>query len=106
MPVSRRKLQYSRPMVLAYFSCCGAAWRWPSWPLSPAPAGRWWTAEAKNETGLDHCQVRLYSACAYRPVTLSMLTYAVLAVTARSLPPSRSHRNGLLPVGALIVSRE
>jgi len=38
-------------------------------------------AEAKNETGLDHYQVRRYRAW-YRHVTLSMLAHAFLAVTA------------------------
>jgi hypothetical protein len=44
-------------------------------------------AEAKNETGLDHYQVRLYRAW-YRHITLSMLAHAFLAVTARSLRPA------------------
>ncbi len=39
-------------------------------------------AEAKNETGLDHYQVRRYRAW-YRHITLSMLAHAFLAVTAR-----------------------
>jgi SRSO17 transposase len=45
-------------------------------------------AEAKNEAGLDHYQVRRYRAW-YRHVTLSMLAHAFLAVTARTArPPS------------------
>ena len=40
-------------------------------------------AEAKNETGLSHYQVRRYRAW-HRHVTLSMLAHAFLAVTARS----------------------
>jgi SRSO17 transposase len=43
-------------------------------------------AEAKNEAGLDHCQVRRYRAW-YRHVTLSMLAHAFLAVTARAARP-------------------
>jgi SRSO17 transposase len=43
-------------------------------------------AEAKNETGLDHYQVRLHRAW-YRHITLSMLAYAFLAVTSYSLRP-------------------
>jgi len=47
-------------------------------------------AEAKNETGLDHYQVRRYRAW-YRHITLSMLAHAFLAVTAaaanRASPP-------------------
>jgi SRSO17 transposase len=44
------------------------------------------SAEAKNETGLDHYQVRLYQAW-YRHITLSMLAHAFLAVTAHALRP-------------------
>ena len=43
-------------------------------------------AEAKNETGLDHYQVRRYRAW-YRHITLSMLAHAFLAVTARRPEP-------------------
>ena len=43
-------------------------------------------AEAKNETGLDHYQVRRYRAW-YRHVTLSMLAHAFLAVTAHAMHP-------------------
>jgi SRSO17 transposase len=43
-------------------------------------------AEAKNETGLDHYQVRRYRAW-YRHITLAMLAHAFLAVTARSARP-------------------
>jgi SRSO17 transposase len=47
--------------------------------------GRWGVEEtfqfAKNETGLDHYQVRRYDAW-YRHITLSMLAAAFLAVTA------------------------
>jgi SRSO17 transposase len=58
-----------------------------------AVAGARWAvedcfAEAKNETGLDHYQVRTWTAW-YRHVTLSMLAHAFLAVLARSSrPPS------------------
>ena len=57
-----------------------------------AVAGARWAvedcfAEAKNETGLDHYQVRLYRAW-YRHITLSMLAHAFLAVTARALRPA------------------
>ena len=70
-------------------------------PLLFAPAGyaaraggrgraRWGVedcfAEAKNEAGLDHYQVRKYRAW-YRHVTLSMLAHAFLAVTARDSRP-------------------
>ena len=43
-------------------------------------------AEAKNEAGLDHYQVRRYRAW-YRHITLSMLAHAFLAVTARASRP-------------------
>ena len=43
-------------------------------------------SEAKNETGLDHYQVRKYTAW-YRHVTLSMLAHAFLAVTAHAARP-------------------
>ena len=38
---------------------------------------------AKNETGLDHYQVRRYDAW-YRHITLSMLVAALLTVTAHT----------------------
>jgi hypothetical protein len=44
-------------------------------------------AEAKNETGLDHYQVRKWDAW-YRHITLSMLAHAFLAVTARAHRPA------------------
>ena len=45
-------------------------------------------AEAKNEAGLNHYQVR-YRAW-YRHVTLSMLAHAFFAVTASNARPSRT----------------
>jgi SRSO17 transposase len=53
-------------------------------------AGHRWAIEtcfkdAKNETGLDHYQVRRYDGW-YRHITLSMLAYAYLAVTAAADP--------------------
>ena len=42
-------------------------------------------AEAKNEAGLDHYQVRRYRAW-YRHVTLAMLAHAYLSVTAATAP--------------------
>jgi len=73
-------------LELAFFRC------WSPRPVTLAEAvavagARWAVedcfAEAKNETGLDHYQVRLYQAW-YRHVTLSMLACAFLAVTARA----------------------
>ena len=40
---------------------------------------------AKNETGLDHYQVRRYDAW-YRHATLAVLAHAYLAVTAANAP--------------------
>src|SRR5712692_2750064 len=76
-------------LELAYFLC------WSPRPVTLAElvavAGARWAvedcfAEAKNETGLDHYQVRRYRAW-YRHVTLSMLAHAFLAVTARNAIP-------------------
>src|SRR5450755_94433 len=74
---------------LAFFWCCaprGAALA----ELVAAAGARWAIeycfAEAKNETGLDHYQVRLCPAW-YRHITLSMLAHAFLAVTAHAHRP-------------------
>ena len=75
-------------LELAFFRC------WSPRPVTLAElvavAGARWAvedcfAEAKNETGLDHYQVRRYRAW-YRHITLSMLAHAFLAVTARQRP--------------------
>ena len=76
-------------LELAFFCC------WSPRPVTLAElvavAGARWGAEdcfseAKNETGLDHYQVRKYQAW-YRHVTLSMLAHAFLAVTAHATGP-------------------
>ncbi len=81
-------------LELAYFLC------WSPRPVTlaelAAVAGARWAvedcfAEAKNETGLDHYQVRRYRAW-YRHVTLSMLAHAFLAVAARSARPAPAER--------------
>jgi SRSO17 transposase len=83
----RRSLQPGEKGVLelAFYRC------WSPRPVTLAElvavAGARWgvedcLAEAKNEAGLDHYQVRKYRAW-YRHVTLSMLAHAFLAVTAR-----------------------
>jgi SRSO17 transposase len=82
-------------LELAFFLCSAP----PGTTLAElaAVAGARWAiedcfAEAKNETGLDHYQVRRYRAW-YRHITLSMLAHAFLAVTAAAanrapaLPP-------------------
>jgi SRSO17 transposase len=81
-------------LELAFFRC------WSPRPATLAElvavAGARWAvedcfAEAKNETGLDHYQVRRYRAW-YRHVTLSMLAHALLAVTARSSWPAPAEK--------------
>jgi SRSO17 transposase len=76
-------------LELAFFLC------WSPRPVTLAElvavAGARWAvedcfAEAKNETGLDHYQVRKYRAW-YRHVTLSMLAHAFLAAAARAARP-------------------
>jgi SRSO17 transposase len=77
-------------LELAYFWCHAPAG--VTLAELVAVAGARWAvedcfAEAKNETGLDHYQVRKYRAW-YRHVTLSMLAHAFLAVAARSSWPA------------------
>jgi len=76
-------------LELAFFLCWSP--RTATLAELVAVAGARWAvedcfAEAKNETGLDHYQVRLCQAW-YRHITLSMLAHAFLAVTARALRP-------------------
>jgi len=80
-------------LELAFFLCSAPAGT--TLAEMAAVAGARWAvedcfAEAKNETGLDHYQVRRYRAW-YRHITLSMLAHAFLAVTAaaanRASPP-------------------
>jgi len=89
-------------LELAYFRCWSP--RPATLPELVAVAGARWGiedcfAEAKNEAGLDHYQVRKYRAW-YRHVTLSMLAHAFLAVAARAArpqppqPPSASGNAG------------
>jgi SRSO17 transposase len=76
---------------LAYFACYAPAGATMAELVAVAGA-RWAVedcfAEAKNETGLDHYQVRAWTAW-YRHVTLSMLAHAFLAVLARASRPGR-----------------
>jgi SRSO17 transposase len=76
-------------LELAYFLCYAP--RGAALAELVAVAGARWAvedcfAEAKNEAGLDHYQVRKYRAW-YRHITLSMLAHAFLAVTARARRP-------------------
>jgi SRSO17 transposase len=74
----------SKPGELAYY-ICHSSHPVPVAELVRVAGSRWAVEEtfqfAKNETGLDHYQVRLYDAW-YRHITLSMLAAAFLAVTA------------------------
>jgi len=74
----------SQPGELAYY-ICRSPQPVPVAELVRVAGSRWGVEEtfqfAKNETGLDHYQVRRYQAW-YRHITLSMLAAAFLAVTA------------------------
>lgn len=74
----------SKPSELAYY-ICHTRHPVPLAELVRVAGSRWGVEEtfqfAKNETGLDHYQVRKYDAW-YRHITLSMLAAAFLAVTA------------------------
>jgi SRSO17 transposase len=74
----------SNPSELAYY-ICHSTYPVPVAELVRVAGSRWAVEEtfqfAKNETGLDHYQVRKYDAW-YRHITLSMLAAAFLAVTA------------------------
>ena len=74
----------SKPSELAYYTCHSHT-PMPAAELVRVAGSRWGVEEtfqfAKNETGLDHYQVRKYDAW-YRHITLSMLAAAFLAVTA------------------------
>jgi SRSO17 transposase len=78
-------------LELAYFLCYAP----PGVTLAElvAVAGARWAvedcfAEAKNESGLDHYQVRKWDAW-YRHITLSMLAHAFLAVLGHASRPGR-----------------
>jgi SRSO17 transposase len=74
----------SKPSELAYYTCHTGT-PVPVAELVRVAGSRWGVEEtfqfAKNETGLDHYQVRKYHAW-YRHITLSMVAAAFLAVTA------------------------
>jgi SRSO17 transposase len=73
---------------LAYYLCCAPAGTADE-ELIRVAGSRWAIEEcfqtAKNETGLDHYQVRRHDAW-YRHITLAMLAHAYLAVTAATAP--------------------
>jgi SRSO17 transposase len=76
-------------LELAYFLCHAPGGATLA-ELTAVAGARWAVedcfAEAKNETGLDHYQVRTWTAW-YRHITLSMLAHAFLAITARASRP-------------------
>jgi SRSO17 transposase len=76
----------SKPNELAYY-ICHTSTPVPVAELVRVAGSRWAVEEtfqfAKNETGLDHYQVRKYDAW-HRHITLSMLAAAFLAVTAHT----------------------
>jgi SRSO17 transposase len=75
-------------LELAYYLCCAPAGTADE-ELIRVAGSRWAVEEcfqtAKNETGLDHYQVRRYDAW-YRHATLAVLAHAYLAVTAANAP--------------------
>jgi SRSO17 transposase len=76
------------PGELAYYLCFGPAGSTIG-HLVHIAGTRWAIEEcfqsAKNETGLDHYQVRRYDSW-HRHITLAMLAHAYLAVTACAVP--------------------
>jgi len=80
------------PAELAFYLCFGPAGTTIGQLVRIAGA-RWAIEEcfaaAKNETGLDHYQVRRYDAW-HRHITLAMLAHAYLAVTAATSPKARA----------------
>jgi SRSO17 transposase len=81
-PIAKGELE------LAYYLCCAPAGMTDE-ELIRVAGSRWAVEEcfqtARNETGLDHYQVRRYDAW-YRHATLAMLAHAYLAVTAATAP--------------------
>lgn len=77
---------------LAYYLCHGPA-DTPLAELVRVAGARWAIEEcfqaAKNETGLDHYQVRRYDGW-HRHITLAILAHAYLAVTAATSPKARA----------------
>jgi SRSO17 transposase len=88
-------------LELAFFLCSAPAGT--TLAELVAVAGARWAiedcfAEAKNETGLDHYQVRRYRAW-YRHITLSMLACAFLAVSAATANRAPSSPPAPVPAG-------
>ena len=81
---------------LAFYRCWAPAGATLA-ELAMVAGARWAVEEcfraAKNETALDHYQVRKHTAW-YRHITLAMCAHAWLAVTAAGHPPHRMASNG------------
>ena len=92
------------PGDLAYYLCFGPAGTTID-QLVRIAGSRWAIEEcfqsAKNETGLDHYQVRRYDAW-HRHITLAMLAPGYLAVTAATSPKST---RGLVPLTPAEIRR-
>ncbi|MGP3966053.1 IS701 family transposase, partial [Nonomuraea sp. 3N208] len=80
------------PDEVAFYLCYGPVGT-PVEELVRIAGARWAIEEcfasAKNETGLDHYQVRRYQAW-YRHITLAMLAHAYLAATAARAPKAQA----------------
>jgi SRSO17 transposase len=87
------------PADLAYYLCFGPA-ATTIGELVRVAGARWAIEEcfgaAKNETGLDHYQVRRWDAW-HRHITLAMLAHAYLAVTAATSPKAPPAWSGSPP---------
>ena len=79
-------------LEMAYYLCHGPVGTTID-DLARVAGARWAIEEcfqsAKNETGLDHYQVRRYDAW-HRHITLAMLAHAYLAVTAAHAPKAQA----------------
>jgi SRSO17 transposase len=87
------------PADLAYYLCFGPAGTTIE-ALVRVAGARWAIEEcfgaARNETGLDHYQVRRWDAW-HRHITLAMLAHAYLAVTAAASPKAPPAWSGSPP---------
>lgn len=106
--LARRKV--SDPGKIAYYVCFGPA-DTDLGELIRVAGSRWAVEEcfqtAKNETGLDHYQVRGYEAW-YRHVTLSMLAAAFLVITRDAVKKKASADGGcetLIPLSVNEIRR-
>lgn len=86
----------TKPTELAYYLCYGPD-DTDDEELIRVAGTRWAIEEcfqtSKNETGLDHYQVRRYDAW-YRHITLVMVAHAFLAITAAQAEKGAANQNG------------